>query len=251
MKNEKKYPKEQLEKYSTVFMQLSLVLVLFVVYQVLEYESVQKKIELANGNFDFEPIYTFDEAQVIYKKELVEKKVEIKKVKEVQIINVIDIVKNDEVIEKLIEDFPVIDDETNAVDDALMNYIEIDDETRPVDDVPFIQIEDAPVYKGCEGLSKEENKKCFIKSIQKFIIKRFNVDLAQDLGLNSGAHKMFAMFVIDKNGNVVGVKVKAPHVRLKKEVQKIIEKLPKFIPGMQRKVPVNVKFTLPISFRVE
>jgi len=39
MKNVKKYPKKQLEKYSVVFIQLSLVFVLFVVYQVMEHES--------------------------------------------------------------------------------------------------------------------------------------------------------------------------------------------------------------------
>ncbi len=42
MKNVKKYPKKQLEKYSSIFVQLSLVLVLFVVYQMLEYETAHK-----------------------------------------------------------------------------------------------------------------------------------------------------------------------------------------------------------------
>jgi len=243
MKNEKKYPKKQLEKYSTVFMQLSLVLVLFVVYQVLEYESVQKKIETADIRLDLESMYTVENTDVIYEKEPANKKL-----KPVVVLNIIDKVENNEVIQKMVESWPVLDIESNALED----YVDVPDNDIPIiNDVPFILIEDAPVYKGCEGLSKEENKKCFIRSIQKFIIKKFNVDLAQDLGLNSGTHKMFAMFVVDKNGNVVNVKIKAPHVRLKKEVQKIMNRLPKFIPGMQRKVPVNVKFTLPISFRVE
>ena len=108
------------------------------------------------------------------------------------------------------------------------------------------------LYKSSgEGLSKEENKKCFIKSIQKFVIRKFNVDLAQDLSLRPGKHKIFAQFVISKTGEVHEIKIKAPHHKLKKEVKNIIEKLPKFTPGMQRKVPVNVKFTLPITFKVE
>jgi len=252
MKNEKKYPKKQLEKYSTVFMQLSLVLVLFVVYQVIEYESLQKKIEVADVGSEFESIYALDEADVIYKKEPVKEKVEIKKAKPVVILNVIDKVKNDKLIQKMVENLPVMDDDTSTIDKALNNYIDTFDEEPPIiNDVPFILIEDAPIFKGCEGLSKKENKKCFIKSIQKFVIKRFDVDLAQDLGLNSGTYKIFAIFIIDKKGNVVDAKIKAPHTRLKKEVQNIVEKLPKFTPGMKRKVPVNVKFTLPISFKVE
>ena len=41
MKNLKKDPTKQLEKFSTIFMQLGLVLVLFVVYIIFEHESEQ------------------------------------------------------------------------------------------------------------------------------------------------------------------------------------------------------------------
>lgn len=251
MKNEKKHPRKQLEKYSTVFMQLSLVLVLFVVYQIMEHESLQNQNMIAEVDLDFDPMYAIEESQVIYKKEPVKLKPEIKKTKPIAILEKLKKVKNDEVIKKVIEELPVMDDDANKIDRALENYVEMTDDKLPEEDVPFILIEDAPVYKGCEGLSKEENKKCFIKSIRKFIIKRFNVDLAQDLGLNPGSYRIFAIFVVDKLGKVTDIKIKAPHVRLKKEVQNIVKKIPNFTPGMQRKIPVNVKFTLPISFKVE
>lgn len=149
-------------------------------------------------------------------------------------------------------DKSLIDEEKRKIDEALNNYIDIDDDEIDNSKVPFILIEDAPVYKGCEGLSKEENKKCFIKSIQKFVVKRFDVDLAQDLGLQPGKYKIYAEFVIDKKGKVDQITIiRSPHPKLKKEVKSIIEKLPEFTPGMQRKVPVNVKFTLPVVFYVQ
>jgi periplasmic protein TonB len=112
-------------------------------------------------------------------------------------------------------------------------------------------IEDAPVYKGCEGLSKEENKKCFDKKMTRFVVRNFDANLAQELGLHSGKHKMYSQFIIDKTGAVIDIIIKAPHPKLEKELDRIIRKLPQFTPGKQRKKPVKVKYTLPISFQVE
>ena len=44
MKNLKKLPRKQLEKFSTIFTQLGLVIVLFVVYVTLEYQTEQKSV---------------------------------------------------------------------------------------------------------------------------------------------------------------------------------------------------------------
>lgn len=249
MKSQKKHPKKQLEKYSSIFMQLSLVLVLFVVYQLIEHETVRKAQAIHIQNTASEYLFIEeDHTQVSFKKE---QKIVVKKnIPKKVLIDEIDIKKNEE---KIVEDiFPEIIDDTieKDIDVILKDYKPIDDDEID-ENVDFIIIEDAPVYKGCEELAKEENKKCFIKSIQMFVVKRFNTELAQDLGLNSGKYKIFAQFVIGKDGVVKDVKIKAPHVKLKNEVNSIITKLPKFTPGMQRKVPVNVKFTLPISFNVQ
>lgn len=246
MKNVKKYPKKQLEKYSAIFMQLSLVLVLFIVYQLIEHETLQKKTVL--GSFDDieTMVYEFDEPEKVFKKEKIKKK-NVKLKKPIIDLNVVEKVKNDEVIPEQIIDLPVVDDD--KLEEDLNALVDEDDDIE--DKVPFLLIEDAPIYKGCEGLSKIENKKCFVKSIKKFVRKRFNIDLAQGLGLSPGKYRMFAQFVIDKSGNIDQVLIKAPHHRLKKEVNSIINRLPKFTPGMQRKVPVSVKFTLPVVFNIE
>ena len=250
MKNVKKYPKKQLEKYSSIFMQLSLVLVLFMVYQLIEHETIQKKMVLSNLEFDYDPICQIEEPLQNFKKEVIKKKAPILKKKIVDLTK-IEKIKNNEEVPNIIVDVPNLEDEEVKIETALTNYVEPVDDNDPDEDVPFVLIEDAPIYKGCEGLSKENNRKCFVSSIQKFIIKKFNVDLAQDLGLSSGKYKIFAQFVISKKGEVAQIKIKAPHKRLKKEVNAIVKRMPKFTPGMQRKVPVNVKFTLPITFSVQ
>lgn len=248
MKNEKKHPRKQLEKYSNIFMQLSLVFVLFVVYQIIEFESIQKETAIYLPEYTDEYVYVLETNLLNFKKE--EKKIQ-KPVKPKPVfLDLIEAKKDDDLlIKEIVIDSQPIDKIEESISAALNDYIP---ETPVIiDDVDFIIIEDAPIYKGCEGLSKEDNKKCFVKSIQKFVIKRFNVDLAQDLGLRTGTYKIFAQFVISKKGNVKDIIIKAPHPKLEKEVNRIVKNMPQFTPGMQRKVPVNVKFTLPVSFKVE
>jgi protein TonB len=248
MRNEKKHPRKQLEKYSNIFMQLSLVLVLFVVYQVIEFESVKKNTAINMLDFTDEYLYILENEPVKFKKELKKTPKRIKP--KATIIDIVEIKKNEDLFKKeTIIDTESIDKINETIINALNDYIP--EEPKIINDVDFIIIEDAPVFKGCEGLSKEENKKCFISSIQKFVINKFDVDLAQELGLRPGKYKIFAQFVISKSGNVSDIKIKAPHPKLEKETKKIITKLPQFTPGMQRKVPVNVKFTLPITFSVQ
>ena len=244
MKNVKKYPKKQLEKYSAVFVQLSLVLVLFVVYQVMEYETKTVNYAVKSQGSLVEYVFIEDDKPLVFSKEKI---VKPKQVKPIPFIIKID--ENEKNTIETILDVPIVDEPVD-IDKVLENYVPEPNDPI-INDVLFVLIEDAPIYKGCEGLSKAENKKCFIKSIKKFVVKRFDIDLAQELGLRSGTYKIFAQFVISKEGTVSELIIKAPHYKLEKEVKGIIKKLPKFTPGMQRKVPVNVKFTLPISFRVE
>ena len=126
---------------------------------------------------------------------------------------------------------------------------EVDIVEEVIKDVPFTSIEDVPIYPGCKG-NKAQLRDCLSKNVQKFVSKKFNVDLAQDLGLPPGEKRIFVMFKIDKNGNIADIKAKAPHKRLEAEAIRVIKLLPKMQPGKQRDLPVGVKYSLPISFIV-
>jgi protein TonB len=119
-----------------------------------------------------------------------------------------------------------------------------------MEDVPFAIIEDVPVYPGCKG-SKAELRACLQDEITKHVNRKFNADLASDLGLAPGVKRIFVMFKIDKSGNITDVMARAPHKRLQEEAIRVVQSLPKMTPGKQRGRPVGVKYSLPIAFKVE
>lgn len=245
MKNLKKLPTKQLEKFSNIFMQLGLVLVLFIVYVTLEHQTEQESVAFFDPDME-RTIYLEPNTEVLFTKEpKAVPKLETPK----PIPFIIDEIKkgNDETLEPIID----ISHKTPVpVDPNTIIEVDIPDKEGP-ETVDFILIEDAPVFKGCENLSKAENKSCFDKKIKQFIQRNFDIELANELGLQSGNHRIYTEFVIDKFGDIIDVKVRAPHKQLEKEANRLIHKLPKFTPGKQRKKPVKVKYTLPIAFSVE
>jgi protein TonB len=59
------------------------------------------------------------------------------------------------------------------------------------------------------------------------------------------------MFVIQKDGSIGGVRMRGPDKNLEKEAARIIDKLPKMVPGKQRGRAVRVPFSIPITFRLQ
>jgi len=114
----------------------------------------------------------------------------------------------------------------------------------------FFNVQEVPIFPGCKG-TKAEMKQCFSKSVQKLVAKKFNGDLAQELGLSTGKKRISVQFTVDKKGNVSDVLVRAPHISLEKEARRVVNLLPEMTPGKQRGRAVGVKFTLPITFMVE
>ncbi len=154
-------------------------------------------------------------------------------------------------ITKIIEtDLPDLVGEDTKIDNALNHFNPIGPIDSTEEDVPFIVIEDAPVFPGCKG-NKKELKMCFNKKIQKHFARKFDTDLPDELGLSSGGKSVIMLFVIDKTGNIVNIQAKAPHPKLQKEAIRIMKLLPKMKPGMQRGNPVKVTYTLPMKVVVK
>lgn len=118
-----------------------------------------------------------------------------------------------------------------------------------VESVPFSLIENAPVFPGCEG-DEKELKDCMNKKITEAVISNFNMDVSKGLGLE-GEQRLMVVFTIDNNGMVTDVKARGPNETLENEAQRVINLLPKFIPGKQRGSKVPVTYTLPIKFTVD
>jgi bla regulator protein blaR1 len=116
-------------------------------------------------------------------------------------------------------------------------------------EVPFSTVQNVPIFPGCDKGNNEKRRKCMSQKITKFVQKEFNTDLAGDLGL-SGRQRISVIFKIDKNGDVVGVRARAPHPRLVKEAIRVVNLLPKMKPGTQLGKAVVVPYSLPIIFEV-
>jgi protein TonB len=248
VKNLKKLPTKQLGKFSNIFTQLGLVLVLFVVYLLLEHKTEQKKVM----DYDFSCLpsmaYVALNTEVLFRKEpkIVPKTVILKN--KVFIFDA-PIEKGKEEDKETILEVPKNTPTVVKIGDILV--VDIPEDDPIIEDVPFINIENAPIFKGCEGLSKKENKRCFDSKMKQFVQRNFNVDLANELGLHAGVHKIQTQFLIDEKGHVTDIKIRAPRKRLKKETQILIQKLSKFTQGKQQNRTVGVRYTLPIAFSAE
>jgi protein TonB len=241
--SQKRLPKKNMKanvgRNSSIYFALGLVLMLFITYQSINYKSYDKAaIDIGSLNLEQEneeeiPIIDLKlpppppppppvAPQVI---EIVEDELEIEE-------TVIESTETDQT-EEIVE-----------VDEVMVEEIYEDVE------VPFSVIENVPEYPGCEKGTNAQKRKCMSDKIAKFVQKKFNTDLAGDLGL-SGKQKINVMFKIDKKGNVTGVRSRAPHPRLEKEAARVINLLPKMKPGRQRGRAVVVPYSLPITFLVQ
>ena len=116
----------------------------------------------------------------------------------------------------------------------------------------ILSSEKSPIFPGCENsLNRKELKKCFSKGVQMHFIKKFDASLPNKLGLSKGRKRIFIGFKIDRNGDIVDVKVKAPHPTIIDEVKKVMYLLPKIIPGKQTGKNVNVKYSIPFTLLIE
>ncbi len=115
--------------------------------------------------------------------------------------------------------------------------------------VPFAIIEEVPVFPGCTG-TREEKGDCLNRSLKKHVVRNFNAELAQKLGLSPGKKKIWIIFRIDEKGFITDVNARAPHPKLKEEAIRVINTIPRMIPGKQKGKAVGMKYTLPITFMI-
>lgn len=121
------------------------------------------------------------------------------------------------------------------------------------DTVPFAVIENVPVYSGCdENMGNQALKQCMSSQIATFVNKNFNTKLVESLNLPAGKHRISVQFKVNKEGEIVGVRARAPHPELEKEAIRVVNLIPKMDrPGIQDGKPVIVPYGFPISFMVE
>src|SRR5690606_13014215 len=169
--------------------------------------------------------------------------------------------------QKLTDELPeIVEDDHKMPNDnnVIINEPDVTDVPAKVDDIVVIDVpndvetvfttfgvEKVPIYPGCESAkTNEERRKCMSEKLAMLIQKRFDKDLASELGL-SGRLKIDVQFKIDAQGKVTDIKTRAPRKELEKEAKRVTEKIPQMIPGKQRDRAVSVMYNLPIVFDVQ
>lgn len=240
----KKIPSKQLENFSKIFFQIGIVLSLFIVYVLAEHKT-------------FEKDFNYHLTGVTMKKNI-EEDIPIMNMRTVKppppkialVVAQIKVVEDElKVEESVIETTETDENKAVVISNLSLNIDEVVEGEEVVEDIPFMLIQNVPIYPGCEG-NNEVLKKCFSTKIQEYFSENFNVGLATELGLSEGRKRLFVVFRIDKKGNVVDIKSRGPHPVLEEEVEKILSKLPQMIPGKERGEPVTVSYSIPITFKV-
>ncbi len=236
----KKNPKADVGRKSTLYFQIGMIVMLLLAWRGIEYKTYDRSnIDIGHLDMDDE----FEEEVPI-----------------TEIIQppppppppppapeIIDIVEDEEEVEETVIESTETDQSEEIIE--IEEIEEVDEE--PLADVPFSVIENVPIYPGCEGeKGNNAKKKCMSDKIAKFVNRKFDSEIANELGL-SGRQRIAVQFKIDRNGNVVNVRARAPDDRLMEEAVRVVKMLPKMTPGMQRGKAVGVLYSLPILFQVQ
>ncbi|MBQ7192681.1 MAG: TonB family protein [Paludibacteraceae bacterium] len=222
----KKSPKANLEDKRFTYLLMGLVFVLSVCYVALEWtEKEVTKYEVADMDF------------------LIEEEIEIQQttqetpppppppvVQEVEVLNVVEDDVETEEIEINTED----DKDVEVIIQAPVEVVEEEEE----EEVVFVVVEDMPEFPGGP------------QALMKYLGESIKYPLiAQENGIQG---RVICQFVVNKDGSIVDVEVvRSVDPSLDKEAIRVVKAMPKWKPGQQRGKAVRVKYTLPVSFRLQ
>ncbi len=180
-------------------------------------------------------------------------------------INIVDDIP-DIIPKEVIVDIPItlpVLDTSMRIDTSVTSRIEVsripifkkeepkDDEIEPI----FKIVEEMPRFPGCEDITdKNERESCAKKRMMKFIYKNIKypkMAIEQDI---QGTCNL--QFVVSKTGEITDIElVKNIGYGCGKTAVKAITKMKnmseKWTPGKQRGKVVNVRYTLPVNYRLD
>lgn len=234
----KKNPHLEVKRNSLLFFFVGTTLVLLLTYLALEWKTYYHNDSWDIGNLKVED--ELDEGTPFLKLKLPEPPKP--KIKTPPVIDVVEDEKD------IVETVIASSEPNQDTEIAPIESIEVADSNIP-DKVPFILIENAPIFPGCENETSEKEKRaCFQEMMLKHIRKNFRYPaVARDMGLQG---RVSVMFIVQKDGSIGDIKLRGPHESLEKEAARIISKLPQLEPGKQRGTPVKVPYSIPITFKL-
>ena len=160
----KKNPKAVIENYSKIFFQIGLVLTLVIINFMMEYKTYD--VDNSNGLGVVNMTEEIKEDIPIIIQQVLPPLPPTAPV----IMEQIKVVEDDIKIEESIIESTETDEKT-AVFKSNTEIVEVREKEEIVEDIPFVLIEDVPVFPGCKG-NNAELKKCFSNKIAAFFEKK-------------------------------------------------------------------------------
>ena len=108
-------------------------------------------------------------------------------------------------------------------------------------------VENTPVYNGCEELLIEETRECFNNKVSTFIMREFNLSVSKDLNL-SEPKLVEAFFIINENGNLTGMKVRDSEVTVQAEILRVLRKMPVMKPATHNGESISVLCSIIVKY---
>ncbi|MDG1572454.1 energy transducer TonB [Robiginitalea sp. M366] len=236
----KKNPQADLNRDSGLYFVIGLAVVLFATWRALEwksYDSVQEEI------IQLVQVDNLDEKVPVTEQFRTPPPPPPPAAPEV-----IEVIEDTEEIEETVIESTEISQETVIADvDLEASDIDVLEEEEEIS-VPFAIIEEVPVFPGCEGLSRADQRTCFQEKIQEHVAKNFRYpETALELGIQG---RVYVMFAIGTDGKVTDIVTRGPDRILEQEARRIIASLPQMTPGKQRSRKVKVPYSIPINFKL-
>lgn len=225
----KKTPKANLENKKTLFTEIGLVISLAIVLGAFEYSTTDKTISTLQEE-EFIPIE--EEVIPITQENTPPPPAQVKMP---ALSDQIDIV--DDNIE--VEDIVINTEDLADMGVEIMDYVaEVEEEEIVEESIPFAIVEEKPSFMGGDANT-------FSKWVQSRLVYP---QVAAENGIQG---RVTLQFDIDKNGNLINVKVlRGVDKSIDDEAIRVVSSSPKWSPGRQRDMPVSVTYTFPVVFQL-
>jgi len=234
----KKNPQIELKRNSLLYFFVGMTLVLLMAYLALEWKTYYQNDSWDVGNLKVDK-------ELIEDATILKLKLPDPPKPKIQAPPKIEIAENDEDITETFIEPNDVDQDTKVAD---VEDVAVAEDDIP-EEIPFILIENAPVFPGCENEQTEKDKRaCFQEQMLKHIRKNFRYpEVAQEMGLEG---RVSVVFTVQTDGSIGNIRLRGPHESLETEAARIISKLPRLEPGKQRGTPVKVPYSIPITFKL-
>ena len=103
-----------------------------------------------------------------------------------------------------------------------------------------------PVFPGCE--EAESAKDCFQEKLQEYIIE--NMKYPEEAVKNKIEGRVSVVFTILKDGSIGKIAMRGSDKLLEKEALRLVQSLPRMVPGKRDGQAVETPYSVPIEFRL-